>query len=46
MADVQQIEISIGERDAFSITPPVFNATAELFSVQNFVFVGRSSTLQ
>jgi hypothetical protein len=43
---VQQIEISIGERDAFSITPPVFNAPAELFAIQNFVFVVRNSTLQ
>jgi hypothetical protein len=46
MADVQQIEISIGERDAFSGSPPLFNAPAELFAIQNFVFVVRNSTLQ
>jgi hypothetical protein len=45
MADVQQIESSVGERDAFTNTPPVFNAAAKLFAIQDFVFVVRSSTL-
>src|SRR5580698_2438603 len=37
MADVQQIEVAVGESDAFSGTPPLLDAAAKFVASQNLV---------
>ena len=38
MTHVEQVEISVGERDAFTRTPPLFDARAQFGAVQDFIF--------
>jgi len=38
MTDVQQIEVAVGQRNAFARTPPFLYALAEFASTQDFIF--------
>ena len=36
MANMQQIEVTVGERDPIAGTPPLLDSRAELYAAQDF----------
>jgi hypothetical protein len=45
VAHVQQIEVPIGQRDAFAIASPFIHAPAKLVTSQDFLLSGQSCPL-